>query len=150
MSLSALDQFSEEIKGKNVVCVISGSNNDITRTAEIKERALLYANLKHYFIIKFPLISTQIVGKTWQDANSLALGKQILVQAFTPIDDVRASGEYRKQLLENLWHRFWLETNSSIKPLYIIYHFTYKLYSSTLCKFLFINKLDFRVITYLF
>lgn len=54
LSLSALDQFSEEIKGKNVVCIISGSNNDITRTAEIKERALLYANLKHYFIVKFP------------------------------------------------------------------------------------------------
>ncbi|MDP5081667.1 MAG: threonine ammonia-lyase [Winogradskyella sp.] len=54
LSLSALDQFSEEIKGKNVVCVISGSNNDITRTAEIKERALLYAKLKHYFIVKFP------------------------------------------------------------------------------------------------
>ena len=36
------------------MCVISGSNNDITRTAEIKERALLYANLKHYFIVKFP------------------------------------------------------------------------------------------------
>ena len=54
LSIAALDQFKEEIEGKNVVCVISGSNNDITRTAEIKERALLHANLKHYFIIKFP------------------------------------------------------------------------------------------------
>ncbi|WP_298902907.1 threonine ammonia-lyase IlvA [uncultured Psychroserpens sp.] len=54
LSLSALEQFSKAIRGKNVVCVISGSNNDITRTAEIKERALLYANLKHYFIVKFP------------------------------------------------------------------------------------------------
>ncbi|SDQ72494.1 threonine ammonia-lyase [Flagellimonas zhangzhouensis] len=54
LTISALDEFTEEIKGKNVVCVISGSNNDITRTAEIKERALLYANLKHYFIVKFP------------------------------------------------------------------------------------------------
>lgn len=54
LSIAALDEFKEEIKGKNVVCVISGSNNDITRTAEIKERALLHANLKHYFIIKFP------------------------------------------------------------------------------------------------
>ena len=54
LSLSALEQYTDEIKGKNVVCVISGSNNDITRTAEIKERALLYAQLKHYFIIKFP------------------------------------------------------------------------------------------------
>jgi threonine dehydratase len=54
LSIAALDFFTEEIKDKNVVCIVSGSNNDITRTAEIKERALLYANLKHYFIIKFP------------------------------------------------------------------------------------------------
>lgn len=54
LSISALDFYAEKIKGKNVVCVISGSNNDITRTPEIKERALLYANLKHYFIINFP------------------------------------------------------------------------------------------------
>lgn len=54
MSIAALDEFKEEIKGKTVVCLVSGSNNDITRTAEIKERALLYANLKHYFMIKFP------------------------------------------------------------------------------------------------
>ncbi|TNJ43686.1 threonine ammonia-lyase IlvA [Tamlana fucoidanivorans] len=54
LSISALDFYAEKIKGKNVVCVVSGSNNDITRTPEIKERALLYANLKHYFIINFP------------------------------------------------------------------------------------------------
>ncbi len=54
MSIAALDEFKNEIKGKTVVCLVSGSNNDITRTAEIKERALLYTNLKHYFIIKFP------------------------------------------------------------------------------------------------
>jgi len=54
LSISALDFYKEDIKGKNIVCVVSGSNNDITRTSEIKERALLYANLKHYFIIKFP------------------------------------------------------------------------------------------------
>ena len=54
LSISVLDDFKEEIKGKNVICVVSGSNNDITRTAEIKERALLHANLKHYFIVKFP------------------------------------------------------------------------------------------------
>ena len=54
MSIAVLDGFKDEIKGKNVVCLVSGSNNDITRTSEIEERALLYANLKHYFIIKFP------------------------------------------------------------------------------------------------
>jgi threonine dehydratase len=54
LSISALDFYAEDIKNKNVVCVVSGSNNDIMRTPEIKERALLYANLKHYFIIKFP------------------------------------------------------------------------------------------------
>ena len=54
LSIAALDRDENEIKDKNIVCIVSGSNNDITRTAEIKERALLYENIKHYFIIKFP------------------------------------------------------------------------------------------------
>lgn len=54
LTLSVLDQFQDEIKGKNVVCIVSGSNNDIVRMEEIKERALLYSGLKHYFIINFP------------------------------------------------------------------------------------------------
>lgn len=54
LTIAALDFYKEKIKGKNVVCIISGSNNDITRTEEIKERALLYQGLKHYFVIRFP------------------------------------------------------------------------------------------------
>lgn len=54
LTIAALDQFREVLKGKNVVCVVSGSNNDITRTQEIRERSLIYEGLKHYFIIKFP------------------------------------------------------------------------------------------------
>ena len=54
LSISALDYYKEQIKGKNAVCVVSGSNNDITRMEEIKERSLLYEGQKHYFIIRFP------------------------------------------------------------------------------------------------
>ncbi len=54
LSIAALDFHKEKIKGKTVVCVVSGSNNDIARTEEIKERSLLYEGLKHYFIIRFP------------------------------------------------------------------------------------------------
>lgn len=54
LSISALDFYANKIKGKTVVCIVSGSNNDITRTEEIKERSLLYEGLKHYFIIRFP------------------------------------------------------------------------------------------------
>lgn len=54
LALSALDFYAEKIKGKHVVCIISGGNNDITRMAEIIERAWLYKKLKHYFIIRFP------------------------------------------------------------------------------------------------
>jgi threonine dehydratase len=53
LSITALDEFQEQIAGKNVVCVVSGSNNDIARMQEIKERSLLYEGLKHYFIIRF-------------------------------------------------------------------------------------------------
>ena len=52
LSMSALDFYKNEIKGKNVVCVVSGSNNDITRMEDIKERSLLYEGLKHYFVAK--------------------------------------------------------------------------------------------------
>lgn len=54
LSIAALDYYTEEIKGKNVICILSGSNNDITRTEDIKERSLLFEGLKHYFIIRFP------------------------------------------------------------------------------------------------
>jgi len=54
LPIAALDQYRGQIVGKNVVCVISGGNNDIDRMQEIKERSLLYEGLKHYFIINFP------------------------------------------------------------------------------------------------
>jgi threonine dehydratase len=53
LSIAALDEFSNELYGKNVVCILSGSNNDIDRMPEIKERSLQYEGLKHYFLIKF-------------------------------------------------------------------------------------------------
>ncbi len=53
LSIAALDDYADEIKGKNVVCVISGGNNDIDRMQEIKERSLQYEGLKHYFLIRF-------------------------------------------------------------------------------------------------
>ena len=54
LSIAALDFIADEIKGKTVVCIVSGSNNDIERTEEIKERSLIYEGLKHYFMIQFP------------------------------------------------------------------------------------------------
>ena len=35
MSIAALDDYADQIKGKNVVCIVSGSNNDIDRMQEI-------------------------------------------------------------------------------------------------------------------
>ncbi|WNH08222.1 threonine ammonia-lyase IlvA [Thalassobellus suaedae] len=87
LSISALDFYAEDIKGKNVVCVVSGSNNDITRTSEIKERALLYANLKHYFIVKFP-----------QRAGAL---KEFVVDILGPNDDITYFQYAKKTNREN-------------------------------------------------
>ncbi|MGJ7033572.1 threonine ammonia-lyase IlvA [Niabella hirudinis] len=53
LSIAALEFMREEIKGKNVVCIVSGSNNDIDRMQEIKERSLQYEGLKHYFLVNF-------------------------------------------------------------------------------------------------
>ena len=53
ISVAALDDYADQIKGKKIVCVVSGSNNDIERMQEIKERSLQYEGLKHYFLIRF-------------------------------------------------------------------------------------------------
>lgn len=53
LSIAALEQYADHLKGKTVVCVISGGNNDINRMQEIKERSLLHEGLKHYFIVRF-------------------------------------------------------------------------------------------------
>jgi threonine dehydratase len=53
LSIAALDQYSQKLKGRKVVCIVSGGNNDIDRMQEIMERSLLYEGLKHYFIVRF-------------------------------------------------------------------------------------------------
>lgn len=54
ISIAALDQLQDQIRGKNVGIIVCGGNNDVSRTQEITERALLYQGKKHYFIIRFP------------------------------------------------------------------------------------------------
>ncbi|CAN5326206.1 threonine ammonia-lyase IlvA [soil metagenome] len=53
LSIAALDQYADQLRGKKVVCILSGGNNDIDRMKEIKERSLLFEGLKHYFIVRF-------------------------------------------------------------------------------------------------
>lgn len=53
LSIAALDAYASQIQGKTVVCIVSGSNNDIDRMQEIKERSLQYEGLKHYFLVNF-------------------------------------------------------------------------------------------------
>lgn len=62
LSIAALKFYKEEIQGKNVVCIVSGSNNDITRMEEIREKSLIYEGLKHYFIVNFPQKSGAILS----------------------------------------------------------------------------------------
>lgn len=82
MSISALDFYREEIKGKNVVCVVSGGNNDIGRMQEMRERSLIYEGLQHYFIVQFP-----------QRAGAL---KEFIAEVLGPDDDITRF-EYTKK-----------------------------------------------------
>lgn len=47
------ENYKDYIKGKIVVCVISGGNNDINWMKEIEECLLLYEEMKYYFILNF-------------------------------------------------------------------------------------------------
>ena len=82
LSIAALEQLGPELKGKNVVCIVSGSNNDISRTEEIRERSLLYEGLKHYFMVRFP-----------QRAGAL---KEFVAEVLGPDDDI-VHFEYSKK-----------------------------------------------------
>jgi threonine dehydratase len=82
LSIAALDDYADQIKGKNVVCIISGGNNDIDRMQEIKERSLQYEGLKHYFLISFA-----------QRPGAL---KQFVNDVLGPHDDI-ARFEYMKK-----------------------------------------------------
>ncbi|MDI2589082.1 threonine ammonia-lyase IlvA [Psychrobacillus sp. NEAU-3TGS] len=82
LPIAALDFYKEEIKGKSVVCVISGGNNDIGRMQEIKEKSLMYEGLLYYFIVNFP-----------QRAGAL---RQFLDKVLGPEDDI-TTFEYTKK-----------------------------------------------------
>jgi threonine dehydratase len=53
LAVAALDDMKDQMKGKTIVCILSGGNNDILRYPEILERSLVWKGLKHYFIIEF-------------------------------------------------------------------------------------------------
>lgn len=74
LTIAALEIYASALKDKNVVCVVSGSNNDITRMEEIKERSMLYEGLKHYFVVNFP-----------QRAGAL---REFLDNTLSPTDDI--------------------------------------------------------------
>ncbi|KAA0965918.1 threonine ammonia-lyase IlvA [Sporosarcina sp. ANT_H38] len=82
LSIAALDFYKDEIKGKSVVCVISGGNNDIGRMQEIKEKSLIYEGLLYYFIVNFP-----------QRSGAL---RQFLDEVLGPDDDI-TTFEYTKK-----------------------------------------------------
>ena len=87
IALAALSSYGERLRGKRVGTLLCGGNNDITRTAEIKERALLYAQLKHYFIVRFP-----------QRAGAL---KEFVNQILGPNDDITFFEYSKKNNREN-------------------------------------------------
>ncbi|MCK0156698.1 threonine ammonia-lyase IlvA [Cellulophaga sp. F20128] len=105
LTIAALDQYAQKLQNKNVVCIVSGSNNDITRTAEIKERALLYGNLKHYFIVRFP-----------QRPGAL---KEFVAEILGPTDDITHFEYSKKSSKENAPAVVGIELKSpdDLKPL---------------------------------
>ncbi|NHN30259.1 threonine ammonia-lyase IlvA [Paenibacillus agricola] len=87
LSITALDFYREQIVGCNVVCIISGGNNDIERMQEIKERSLIFEGLKHYFTVQFP-----------QRAGAL---REFLDEVLGPNDDITRFEYTKKTSKEN-------------------------------------------------
>ena len=105
LSVAALRFYADKIRGKNIACIISGSNNDIIRMEEIREKSLLYEGLKHYFIVNFPqksgvilsfvrdilgpeadLVHFQYIKKTNKDFGPALVGIEVTDKAY--IEDI--------------------------------------------------------------
>jgi threonine dehydratase len=54
LAAAALGDIVKVEPGQNVVCIVSGGNNDVSRYGEILERSLVHEGLKHYFLVGFP------------------------------------------------------------------------------------------------
>lgn len=87
LPVAALDFYADQIRGKSVVVIISGGNNDIGRMQEIKERSLIYEGLLYYFIVGFP-----------QRAGAL---RQFLSEVLGPNDDITTFEYTKKNNKEN-------------------------------------------------
>ena len=105
LAAAALKFYADKIKGKKVACIVSGSNNDITRMEEIREKSLLYEGLKHYFLINFPqksgavlsfirdvigptddLVYIQYIRKTNKESGPALIGIELAdKEDFTPL-----------------------------------------------------------------
>ncbi|CAD8177297.1 unnamed protein product [Paramecium pentaurelia] len=74
LAISALDKFKEQIKGKTVVCLISGSNNDLGRMTDIRMLSEIHQGLQYYMFVNF-----------FQKPGAL---KQFLIQCLGPTDEI--------------------------------------------------------------
>ena len=54
LSVDALRDLGPEIAGRRVVCVTTGGNFDFERLPDVKERALKFAGLKKYYVLRMP------------------------------------------------------------------------------------------------
>jgi threonine dehydratase len=54
LSIAALDKMRHEIKGKNVVCILSGANIDLTKLDEAREIAAISKGIKNHYHIHLP------------------------------------------------------------------------------------------------
>jgi threonine dehydratase len=54
LAAAALGDVVRPDPGATVLCLLSGGNNDVSRYAEVVERALIHEGRKHYFLVDFP------------------------------------------------------------------------------------------------
>ena len=58
------------------------------------------------------LAEAALLGQPWNE-KSLAAAQAALAADFTPLSDMRASADYRRQVARGLLKRLWLETRRS-------------------------------------
>lgn len=72
LSIAGLDKMRNMIKGKNVVCIMSGANIDLSKLDEAREIAAVSKGVKNFYHIELP--------------NRRGVMQGLIMQCFKPTD----------------------------------------------------------------